>query len=128
MIGYVTLGTNDLDRARDFYESLFKVIKAQSFAPNDRMMMWTTKPQGAPLLGVCKPYDGKLATVGNGVMVALRVEEQDTVNTMHARALELGAENEGDPGPRAPGSGFYGGYFRDMDGNKLVVYCIGGDA
>jgi predicted lactoylglutathione lyase len=73
-------------------------------------------------LGVIKPYDGKPATVGNGVMVALAVDSTDKVDTVYRKAIELGATDEGPSGPR--GDNFYAGYFRDLDGNKLNVFCM----
>ncbi len=66
-------------------------------------------------------YDGNSASVGNGVMVALSAESPEPVDKLHARELELGATNEGEPGFR--GKGFYGAYFRDLDGNKLNFFC-----
>jgi predicted lactoylglutathione lyase len=73
---------------------------------------------------VLTPFDGKPATVGNGVMVALYVDSRAKVDALHARALELGGSDEGAPGPRGD-SGFYAGYFRDLDGNKLNAFTMG---
>jgi predicted lactoylglutathione lyase len=122
MIGYVTLGTNDLERAAAFYDELFGVIGASRFMENDRFIAWAVSP-AAPALSVTRPYDGKAATVGNGVMVALAVETSDQVDALHAKAMELGGRDEGAPGPRGD-SGFYAGYFRDLDGNKLNAFCM----
>ena len=122
MIGYTTLGTNDMDRAAVFYDALFAELGAKrlmDMAP--QVIGWGTSFE-QPVVAVIRPYDGKQATVGNGVMVALMVESPDQVDRMHAKALELGAEDEGAPGPRGPG--FYGGYFRDLDGNKLNFFCF----
>jgi len=76
------------------------------------------------LWSVAKPHDGNAATVGNGMMVALAVDSQEKVNALHAKALELGGTDEGAPGPRGD-SGFYAGYFRDLDGNKLNAFFMG---
>lgn len=122
MINYVTLGTNDLTRAAAFYDALMDEMGAARIAELDRLILWGRQP-GTPMLGVCTPYDGKQATVGNGTMVAIGVEDRATVDRVHARALALGGTDEGAPGPR--GEGFYGGYFRDLDGNKLVA-CVYG--
>ncbi|MEJ2534906.1 MAG: VOC family protein [Gammaproteobacteria bacterium] len=119
MIGYVTLGTNDLARAASFYDALLAEIGARRFMESDQFIAWATDP-GQPALSVTKPYDGKAATVGNGVMVALAVADAASVDRVHRRALELGGTDEGAPGPR--GEGFYAGYFRDLDGNKLNVF------
>jgi catechol 2,3-dioxygenase-like lactoylglutathione lyase family enzyme len=121
MIGYVTLGTNDLTRAVAFYDALLAEIGAKRFMETERAVAWAVNP-AMPALGVGRPYDGKPATVGNGVMIALVVDSTAKVDTVHARAMQLGATDEGAPGPR--GDGFYAGYFRDTDGNKLNVYCL----
>ena len=122
MIGYVTLGTNDLPRAAAFYDALLAEIGAKRFMETDRAIAWTVSPT-APGLGVGRPYDGKPATVGNGVMIALVVDSKAKVDRVHAKALALGGKDEGAVGPR--GEGFYAGYFRDLDGNKLNVFCMG---
>ena len=88
------------------------------------MIIWATEP-GAPMLAVCKPWDGEKAVVGNGPMVALSAGSKEKAAKLHAKALELGGTDEGAPGPRGDGS-FYGGYFRDLDGNKLVAFIMGG--
>jgi len=123
MIGYVTLGTNDLDRAAAFYDALLAELGAKRMMQSERFVIWFVAP-GKPALEVCKPFDGKAATVGNGTMVALVVDSPAKVDALYKRALELGAADEGAPGPRGL-PGFYAGYFRDLDGNKLNVFCIG---
>ena len=125
MIGYTTLGTNDMARAGAFYDALFADLGAKrlmDMAPH--LIGWGTGLE-QPMVAVIKPYDGQPATVGNGVMVALLVREPAQVDQLHAKALELGAKDEGAPGPR--GDGFYGGYFRDLDGNKLNFFCFTGN-
>ena len=123
MIGYVTLGTNDLARATSFYDALFTVIGAGRLMESDRFVAWGVA-QDKPSLGVCKPWDEKPATAGNGVMVALVVDSNAKVDELHRKAIALGAKDEGAPGPRGT-NGFYAGYFRDPDGNKLNVFCMG---
>lgn len=122
MIGYVTLGTNDIERAAAFYDALLAEIGAGRVMEGDSFIAWGTSP-AAPALSVTKPFDGNAATAGNGVMVALAVDSNDKVDAVHRKALELGGANEGDPGPRAI-EGFYAGYFRDLDGNKLNAFCM----
>jgi len=123
MIGYVTLGTNDLPRAAAFYDELLGLIGAKRFMEHeDTFVAWSASPN-TPGLSVTKPFDGKAATVGNGVMVALAVDSKDSVDALHAKALELGGKDEGAPGQRM--EGFYAGYFRDLDGNKLNAFCHG---
>lgn len=120
MIGYVTLGTNDMPKAAAFYDDLLAEIGAKRFMDSDTFIAWTTG-RGSPAVSLVRPYDGQPATVGNGVMVALVVDSADKVDAMHAKAMALGAKDEGVPGPRGEG-GFYAGYFRDLDGNKLVAF------
>jgi len=86
MIGYVTLGTNNLERATAFYDELFSLIGAGRFMETDRFVAWAVAPD-KPALSVTKPYDGNAATVGNGVMIALAVENPDQVGALHAKAL-----------------------------------------
>jgi predicted lactoylglutathione lyase len=122
MIGYVTLGTNDLERGAQFYDQLLKEIGASRFMETDGFIAWAISPD-KPALSLTKAFDGKPATVGNGVMVALAMRSTDQVDSFYKKAMELGATDEGAPGPR--GDGFYAGYFRDLDGNKLNAFCMG---
>ncbi|MEE3327206.1 MAG: VOC family protein [Myxococcota bacterium] len=119
MIGYITLGTNDLARSARFYDALLAELGATRALEEDNFVTWISGA-GGPMLGVIKPFDEEQATVGNGVMVALSVESRDQVDRLYQKAMELGAADEGLPGERQ--TGFYVGYFRDLDGNKLAVY------
>ena len=121
MIGYTSVGTNDLDRATAFYSELLGLLGATVFFRNDRGLGWGVEP-GKPMFAVLKPFDGQPATVGNGAMVALNASDPAQVQAVHAKALALGGRDEGAPGER--GKGFYGAYFRDLDGNKLAVFCM----
>lgn len=122
MIGYVTLGTNDLPRAAAFYDALLAEIGARRLMDLGRGIVWGIS-LAQPSLGVLTPFDQRPATAGNGTMVALVVQQREQVDRVHARALALGGQDEGPVGPR--GEGFYAGYFRDLDGNKLNVFCMG---
>jgi catechol 2,3-dioxygenase-like lactoylglutathione lyase family enzyme len=123
MIGYVTLGTNELPRAKAFYDALLGEIGIRRLMEfGDRGYAWGVA-MDKPALGIMQPYDGKAATAGNGTMVAIAVDSRDKVDRVHAKALALGGKDEGAVGPR--GEGFYAGYFRDLDGNKLNVFCMG---
>lgn len=123
MLGYATLGSNDLNRAVAFYDTLLAEFGASQFMNDGRMVIWGTQP-GAGMLAVCTPFDEQPASVGNGGMLALSADSHDAVKRIHAKALELGGTDEGEPGPRGEG-GFFGAYFRDLDGNKLAVFCMG---
>ena len=121
MIGYVTIGTNDLARSAAFYDALLANVGGQRYMENDRLVAWSAG-QNTPGIGVCKPYDGKPACVGNGMMVSLATSGPDQVKALHKAALELGGSDEGAPGLRF--GSFYGAYFRDPDGNKLCAFCM----
>ena len=122
MIGYVTLGTNDMDRAARFYDALVAEMGGSRFMEVEGVYIaWAVDPQQAGL-ALTKPFNQEAATVGNGVMVALAADSPEQVDALHKKAMELGATDEGAPGPR--GETFYAGYFRDPDGNKLNFFCI----
>jgi len=123
MIGYVTLGTNDLESAAKFYDALLAEIGARRFMEFDGFIAWSVSPE-LPALAITKPFDGNRATVGNGVMIALQVDSPEKVNLVYNKAIELGAKDEGPAGPRDALPGFYAGYFRDLEGNKLNVFCM----
>jgi len=129
MIGYVTLGTNDLPRAVAYYDALFASINiGRAMEIENYFVAWSAKPKvpNDAGLAIAVPFDQKAATVGNGVMVALFLETKEKVDTFYAKALELGGTCEGKPGfrPEEDTNGFYAGYFRDLDGNKLNAYCM----
>jgi catechol 2,3-dioxygenase-like lactoylglutathione lyase family enzyme len=122
MIGYVTLGTNDLDRAAAFYDEIAKILGHERLYSAERSVGWGTKGKSA--MSVIKPYDEQPATAGNGSMFGLPVEREEQVHQIYDFALANGGKDEGPPGPR--GDQFYGAYFRDPDGNKLVAYLFRG--
>ena len=122
MIGYVTLGTSDMQRSAKFYDELLGELGATRFMDTEKFIAWAVDPS-QPSVAITKPFDGEAATVGNGVMVALTVDSKEKVDALHAKALALGGADEGAPGPR--GDGFYAGYFRDLDGNKLNAFFVG---
>jgi catechol 2,3-dioxygenase-like lactoylglutathione lyase family enzyme len=120
MIGYVTVGTNDMPRAAAFYDALFGAIGAARMMEMERYIAWGVA-QDKPGFSICKPFDGQPATVGNGVMIAFNVDAPATVDALYNKAMQLGAADEGAPGER--GVGYYAAYFRDLDGNKLSFFC-----
>ncbi|MFK8052478.1 MAG: VOC family protein [Woeseiaceae bacterium] len=122
MIGYVTLGSNDIPRGAAFYDELLGLFGAKRFMEMDSYVAWGSDP-AKPMLSIIKPHDGAEATVGNGTMVALLMDNTDLVDTAHAKVLALGGVDEGPVGPRGEG-GFYAGYCRDLDGNKLCFYHV----
>jgi len=126
MIGYVTLGTNDLAKATEYYDALFGSLGIGRFMEEEGYFAaWAAGPD-APSVAVASPFNKEPATVGNGVMVGLYMESPEQVDAFYNKALELGGTDEGKPGFRPEGndSGFYAGYFRDLDGNKLNAFCM----
>ena len=121
MIGYVTLGTNDLQRAASFYDALLAEVGAGRVKETDTFIAWGTALE-APKLCITQPYDGNPATVGNGVMVALAMPNTEQVDALYHKAIALGGQDEGAPGQRD--EHYYGAYFRDLDGNKLNAFFM----
>ena len=130
MIGYATIGSNDMAAARGFYDELLALIGAKRIMEfGDDLggfTMWGVA-WDKPGLAVTRPYDKGRATPGNGNMVALTVETRAKVDELHAKALALGGTDEGAPGLRGDEGpqAFYGAYFRDLDGNKFCAFRIG---
>ena len=122
MIGYTTLGTNNFDTTAAFYDALLAQLNATRLMDMGTFVLWGRSMDEA-CLALTLPFDQNPATVGNGVMIALRADSQEHVGEIHAKALALGGSDEGAPGPR--GDGFYAGYFRDPDGNKLCAFFMG---
>lgn len=124
MIGYVTLGTNDREKSAKFYDALCSELGVTRMMENEQFIAWGT-PDGGAGIGLTRPFDGKPATVGNGVMVALAAKDKAQVDRLHDIALAHGGTDEGAPGDR--GGGFYAAYFRDPDGNKLNAFVMGAE-
>lgn len=123
MLAYVTLGTQDLDRASAFYDAVLAEIGAKRFMEEPGYFIaWGNSKDGAGL-GITYPFDKQKASVGNGTMVALAATEREQVDRVYAKAIELGGTDEGAPGQRYPG--FYAAYFRDLDGNKINCCYMG---
>ena len=122
MIGYLTIGTSDMEKAKAFYSALLEPLGATVLMDMGRIALLGTGP-GAPMLGICVPYNEEAHDPGNGNMVSFAAGSREDVDKLYARAIELGATDEGAPGERMPT--FYGGYFRDLDGNKAVFYHMG---
>lgn len=120
MIGYVTIGTNNFEESLKFYDELMSLIGEKRLWATGSMAAWGSS-RNEPALCVAIPHDGNSASIGNGTMIALKVKTSEEVDLLHAKAIQLGGKDEGGPGPRG-NNGFYGGYFRDLDGNKLNAY------
>ena len=120
MIGYTTIGTSDLGRATAFYDALLAEVGAKQLFDAERIFFYGTSLECGGMLAVCTPYDEKDPAPGNGNMVAIPGGSPEGVDRLYARAIELGATDEGEPGERLPI--FYGAYVRDLDGNKLCFF------
>ena len=119
MLGYCTIGVNDMDRAVAFYDALLGEIGAKQLMGMDRIKFYGTGTDGA-MLALCIPYDEGAQNPGNGNMVAISGGDRAGVDRLYAKAIELGGTDEGPPGERMPV--FYGAYVRDLDGNKLCFF------
>ncbi len=122
MIGYVTIGVSDMEKGKAFWTELLAPLGAQMLMDMGRIALMGTGPD-QPMLAVCVPYDESDPQPGNGNMVAFPAGSREKVDEMYAKAIEMGATDEGEAGERMPT--FYGGYFRDPDGNKAVFYHMG---
>ena len=126
MIGYITIGTADLKRASKFYDELLATIGASRFMEEENYFIAWSRNEQECALSVTLPFDKNPASVGNGTMVAIYLETPEQVSSFYHRAIELGATCDGKPGfrPEDADKGFYAGYFRDLDGNKLNAFCM----
>jgi len=122
MIGYVTIGANDLKRMTEFYDLIAREMGVGRMMEGETFVAWG-EPGGGAGIGVIKPHNGEPASVGNGMMVALEAKDKDHVQRLYDMALANGGTCEGPPGPR--GDGFHAAYFRDPEGNKLNAFVMG---
>jgi catechol 2,3-dioxygenase-like lactoylglutathione lyase family enzyme len=127
MIGYATIGTNDVGKAQSYYDALFGSIGAGRLMELPRGFTLYGRGLGQTAVAVTPPYDGGRATAGNGNMISLVMDSRTHVDAFHAKALELGGSDEGAPGVRGEEGdrAFYGAYFRDPEGNKFCAFRVG---
>jgi catechol 2,3-dioxygenase-like lactoylglutathione lyase family enzyme len=127
MIGYAMLGTNDVAKAKAFYDAVLAPLGATVLAPySSEKRVFYTAGAGQPMFAIGMPYDNAKASVGNGTMISLAAPTRAAVDAMHKSALAHGGKDEGAPGVRgSDANGFYAAYFRDPDGNKLCAFRIG---
>ena len=119
---HVTVGTNDLNSAREFYDAVLGTLGLKRLADlGEYGSIWG---DSAPSFFVLKPVNGQSATVGNGVTVSFAAPDRSAVDASHRTALAAGAKDEGAPGPRNWADNAYAAYFRDLDGNKIAAYCF----
>lgn len=124
VISYATLGSQDRDAAKRFYDATLAPLGLKALYTDEAFIGYgPDEPGGRPQLWVCRPYDGQPASAGNGSMLALHADTRAQVDAVHAAALSAGGRSEGAPGLRDYAPNFYAAYFRDLDGNKLAVVC-----
>ena len=123
VIGFVMVGTNDLEKSSKFYDATLAHLGMKRVTITERYIGYgySNEDSGVKFY-ITKPHNKENATAGNGTMVALSAETEEAVNKFHAAALSNGAINEGDPGIRSDGN--YYGYVRDHDGNKITARCV----
>lgn len=123
MIAGGRFGTSDLERARAFYDAIADLIGAKVVMERPNLVAYQAESGSIFLVG--EPFAGD-AAAGNGNQLTLEAKSREMVDAVHAKALALGGADEGSPGIRGDDpNGFYGAYFRDLDGNKWVIYRIG---
>lgn len=126
MFSHIFVGVTDFERALAFYEPLMAALgMPPRFCDRSRPWAgWQSSPGPRPLFLIGRPYDGQPHATGNGQMVAFLAASRDVVVQAHRLALAHGGRSEGEPGLRPEyHAHYYGGYFRDPDGNKLCVAC-----
>lgn len=122
MISYTTVGTNDLKKAVAFYDALFGEMGVGQLWSNETFVGYGAS-MDQPMFAVCNPFDGNKATAANGSMISLACPDKETVHKIYDKAIALGAQDEGAAGPRGD-TGFYCGYFRDLDGHKINAFAM----
>jgi len=123
MISYVTIGVSDLEKSEKFYTELLAPLGAKTLVKMDRIL-FIGKDMASPMLAICIPYNEEPSHCGNGNMLAISPGSKELVAQLYAKAIELGATCDGEPGQRIPNV-FYGAYFRDFDGNKVAFSHFG---
>ncbi|OSQ29045.1 glyoxalase [Thalassospira sp. MCCC 1A03138] len=124
MIGYTSIGTNNLATSGAFYDVILGMMGAKRVMEMEDFIVWS-RAEGEANFSIHLPFDGRRATVGNGVMIALQGKSKDEVDAVYSKAISVGAESEGEPGARGgDDSGFYAAYFRDPDGNKINIHYM----
>ena len=121
-IGFVMVGTNDLEKSSKFYDSILAHLEMKRVTVTERYIGYGFSEDDGAKFYITKPHNKENANAGNGTMVALSAESKEAVNKFHVTALEIGAVDEGAPGERSDGN--YYAYVRDPDGNKIAARCV----
>ena len=120
MFSFVTLGTNNLEKSKSFYNKLLSSIGIVIVEEDDRYVGYARKDSQNIEFYLMKPHNKEEATFGNGTMITFTAESKESVINTYNLALKLGGKDEGEPGPRHE-EHFYA-YFRDLDGNKICGF------
>ncbi|WP_407494503.1 VOC family protein [Pseudooceanicola sp. MF1-13] len=126
MFSHVTIAVSDLHRAVSFYDKALEPLGVRQcyYDAEKRIARYRGADRLFPQLMLVEPFNGAAANPGNGPMMAFQCESRKQVDELHELALTLGARDEGEPGPRERyHENFYGGYVRDLDGNKVCFVC-----
>ena len=121
MFSFVTLGTNNLTKSKNFYDQLFALLEIVVAEEDDRYVGYKKKDSQNIEFYLMKPHNKEQASFGNGTMLSFKAQSKEIVINIYNLALKLGGKDEGKPGPRHE-EHFYA-YFRDLDGNKICIYC-----
>ena len=127
MLGYITLGSNDIEVSKNFYSKLLAVVGGKELMKFSDTFVIYGVSMDKTAIAITTPYNGEAAGGGNGNMAAIVVNDRALVHSLHEKALELGGTCDGPPGLRGDEGpmAFYASYFRDPDGNKLCTYKMG---
>ena len=117
-MNYFIFGTNDMKQAINFYDSFFRDCGVNKVYSEGRMTLWANEDF---MFAVAEPFDGELATNGNGTMLGLNLDSPEDVDRLYNKALALGGTSEGEPGER---SGHHSAYVRDLDKNKICLFVM----
>ena len=121
MIGFVMVGTNNLDKAIGFYDVLLETIELKRTITNEKYAGYSSKNKSGDVeFYVTNPVNKETATFGNGTQISFIVNSEESVNRFYNTGIKLGGKDEGAPGIR---SGDYYCYFRDLDGNKICAFA-----
>ncbi len=124
MLSVARYGTKNLARATVFYDAIATLLGANRVMDRADLVAYKSAEGGMFLIGT--PFAGE-AGFGNGTQVGFSAPSRTVVDAVYAKAMELGGTCEGPPGVRGPEGphAFYAAYFRDLDGNKIMVMRVG---